>query len=196
MKIMKAISMMFVLTVITNITLATGNLKVNILPLTAERAVVSILNNTESKFEISVETAYGEILYHNQTRGNSNEYNKVYDFSKLEVGDYKLIVDIDDEISERAFSIDRSKINVGKLKSVVKPFFSFNENILRLAYLNPGNDKLKLSIFDGSELIYNKALENTFSVNEGWSLSKLDQGDYFVVLSAGDKRYNYAVNVK
>ncbi|MGQ8337096.1 hypothetical protein ACUNWD_11145 [Sunxiuqinia sp. A32] len=196
MKTIKTITMMVALTVIANIALATGNLKVNILPLTAERAVIAISNSADSQFEIEVKDAYGEILYYNQTKGQSNEYNKVYDFSRLETGDYKLVVNIDGEVSERAFTIERSKINVGATKNIVKPFFTYKNEILRVAYLNFADEDLKLSVYSEGDLLYNKALENTFSVNEGLNLSKLKSGEYQVVLSTESENYNYSLNVE
>ncbi len=197
MKTIKTITMMIALTVIANIALGTGtgNLKVNILPLTAERAVVSILNNAESKFEITIKSYDGDVLYNKQIK-DSNEYTKVYDFSELASGDYKLIVDIDGEIREREFSIDDEKIIVGKVRSIVKPFFTFSDNILRIAYLNYSNNDVKLSIYDAGTLIYDKSYEKTFSVNEGLNLSKLEKGNYLVVLSDDKASYDYTVMVQ
>ena len=196
MKTIRSFTMMVALTVIANIALATGNLKVNILPLTADRAVVNISNTAESQFEISIEDNYGALVYYNQTSGKSSEYNKVYDFSKLDAGTYQLIVNIDGEISQREFEIERNKINVGKAKNTVKPFFSYKDDVLRVAYLNFDNDKMSLSVYKEGELLYQKALENTFSVNEGLNLSKLIQGDYEVVLAVGNESYDYDVNVR
>ena len=190
------ITLMLALIVSANIALATGNLKVNILPLTAERAVVAISNSDKSEFGISVESKYGEVLYSNQTNGSSKEYNRIFDFSQLQSGDYNLVVNIDGAISKRAFSIDGYKITVGELKKAVEPFFSYEENVLRVAFLNYANDNLKLTIYDGGTSIYEKALENTFSVNEGLDLSKLNKGDYSVVLSAGVESYRYTVDVQ
>ena len=192
----RTLTMMIALTVIANIALATGNLRVHILPLTPERAVVAISNNAESKFQISIEDANGAVVYFKETEGNMADYRKIYDFSQLEKGDYKLVVSIDGTIGERNFSIDHKEISVGKEKTLVAPFFSYKDDVLRVAYLNHEGQKPNLYIYADGELIYSKALENTFSVNEGLNLSKLSAGDYKVVLASGNEVYDYAVAVK
>ncbi len=196
MKTFRTLAMMFALMVIANMAMATGNLRVDILPLTAERAVVAISNNAESKFEISIENAFGEMIYYKETEGSMADYRKVYDFSKLESGNYKLIVSIDGAASEREFSINSNEINVGKMKSVVDPVFTYNNDVLRVAYLNYPGEKMKLMLYDSNDLIYNKALENSFSVNAGLNLSNLKSGNYQAVLTAGDETFNYTVEVK
>ena len=196
MKTIRTLTMMFALIVIANMAMATGNLRVDILPLTADRAVVAISNNAESKFQISIENSSGEMIYYKETEGNAAEYRKIYDFSKLEKGDYRLTVSIDGAVSERAFSIDNKNISVGKMKNVVEPFFSFKDDVLRVAYLNYPGENMNLLIYEGSNLIYNKALENTFSVNEGLNLSKLKNGNYQVVLATGNDVFDYTVEVK
>ena len=196
MKMMRTIMAVFALTVIANVAMAAGNLRVDILPLTSERAVVAISNNAESSFEISIENAGGEVVYYKATEGAVTDYRKVYDFSKLGTGDYTLTVSIDGAKSTREFSIAGNGINVGTMKSIVDPYFSFDKNILRVAYLNYPGEKMNLMIYDGSNLVYNKALENTFSVNEGLNLSKLNAGNYDVVLAAGNEVFDYSVEVK
>lgn len=189
--------MMFAALLVTNIALGSGNLRVDILPLNAERAVVAISNSEESRFEISLKNASGEVVYYQETEGSLADYRKVYDFSNMEPGTYTLEVSIDGATSKRQFDIDGHNINVGKLKSVVEPYFAFNEDVLRISYLNFPGDKMELLIYDGDELlIYNKALENTFSVNEGLNLSKLKNGNYQVVLASGEETFGYAVEVK
>ena len=181
---------------IANVSLATGNLRVDILPLTVDRAVVAISNTAESNFEISIENSAGETVYYKETEGKIADYRKIYDFSKLESGQYTLTVNVDGAISKRDFNIDREGIQVGRMKSIVEPYFAFNNDILRVAYLNFPGAKMNLMIYDGEGLIYSKALKNTFSVNEGLNLSKLKAGNYDVVLATDDQVFNYTVEVK
>ncbi len=196
MKTIRTLTMTFAILVLANVAMATGNLRVDILPLTAERAVVAISNSAESNFEISIENSAGEIVYYKETEGKVVDYRKVYDFSRLEDGQYTLVVNIDGATSKREFSIDSRNIAVGKLKNLVKPYFAFDNDVLRVAYLNYPGETMDLMIYEGDNLIYNKALENTFSVNEGLNLSKLKTGNYQVVLATGDEVYDYTVQKK
>ena len=196
MKTIGTLTMMFAIMMIANVSLATGNLRVDILPLTVDRAVVAISNTAESNFEISIENSAGETVYYKETEGKIADYRKIYDFSKLESGQYTLTVNVDGAISKRDFNIDREGIQVGRMKSIVEPYFAFNNDILRVAYLNFPGAKMNLMIYDGEGLIYSKALKNTFSVNEGLNLSKLKAGNYDVVLATDDQVFNYTVEVK
>jgi uncharacterized protein YcfL len=196
MKTIRTLTMMLAIMMVVNIASATGNLRVDILPLNADRAVVAISNSAESTFEISIKNAQGEVVYYKETEGAMTDYRKVYDFSSLNAGQYTLVVNIDGATSKRDFSIDKKSIEVGSLKSIVDPFFAFNNDVLHVAYLNYPGENMNLLIYDGSDLIYNKALENTFSVNEGLNLSKLRTGNYQVVLATGDQAFDYTVEVK
>ena len=179
-----------------NTLMATGNLKVNILPINSETAVVAISNVEASNFQISIANNKGEVVYYKETDTASNDYRKVYDFSDLENGDYKLSVTVDKMTTERAFSIKNQNIAVGKEKNHIEPFFAYKDGILKLSYLNFSEEKLSLNFYNENELVYTKTIGNNFSVQEGYNLSKLDKGVYSVVLSTNDKSYSYNVEVE
>jgi hypothetical protein len=199
MKTIKTISklaMLFAFVAFANTLMASGNLKVNILPLTSETAVVAISNTAASNFQISIENEKGEIVYYKETGADSKDYRKVFDFSNLEEGDYKLSASIDGSTTERSFKIDRKNIAVGKEKSEMEPYFAYKEGVLLLSYLNFSEDKLSLNFYDKNDLVYTKELGKKFNVNAGFDLSKLANGEYTVVLSTNDNSYTYKVDVK
>jgi hypothetical protein len=55
---------------------------------------------------------------------------------------------------------------------------------------------MNLDFYNGNDLVYSHKIDNQFTVNKGFDLSKLDKGNYSVVLSADDKTYTYNVNVE
>ncbi|PTN10362.1 hypothetical protein [Mangrovibacterium marinum] len=190
---MKTIIAVIALVASANIAFATGNLRVDILPLSSERAVVAVSSQTESQYEISIENAYGEVIYYKETEGNVTDYRKVYDFSKLEQGEYKVIATIDGATSQRLFTVGSNEIAVGKLKYVADPVFTFKDDVLRVAYLNYPGEQVDLKIYDGNQLIYSKAINSEFAVNEGLNLSKLRSGNYQVVLASENEVFDYTV---
>jgi len=199
MKTIKTISklaMLFAFVAFANTLMASGNLKVNILPLTSETAVVAISNTAASNFQISIENEKGEIIYYKETGADSKDYRKVFDFSKLEAGDYKLAASIDGSTTERSFKIGNKNIAVGKEKSIMEPYFAYKEGVLKLSYLNFSEENLSLNFYDTNELVYSKKIGDKFNVNEGFDLSKLNKGNYSVVLSTDSKSYTYNVNVE
>jgi hypothetical protein len=190
------VTMLIAFVAFANTLMATGNLKVNILPLTAERAVVAISNASASNFQISIENNKGEVVYYKETEADSKDYRKVFDFSKLEKGDYKLSVTVDASTTERPFKIDNRNIAVGKEKSIMEPYFAYKNGVLKLSYLNFSEEKLSLNFYDKYDLVYSKEIGDKFNVVEGFDLSKLNKGNYSVVLSTNDKSYTYNVNVE
>lgn len=196
MKTISKVTMLFAFVAFANTLMATGNLKVNILPLTSEKAVVAISNANASNFQISIANDKGETVYYKETDSKSNDYRKVFDFSKLEKGDYKLSVTVDRFTTERAFRIENKNIAVGKEKSIIEPYFAYKDGVLKLSYLNFSEENVSLNLYDKNNLVYSKELGYKFDVSEGFNLSKLDKGSYSVVLSTEDKSYTYNVNVE
>lgn len=199
MKTIKSISkvtMLIAFVAFANTLMATGNLKVNILPLTAEKAVVAISNASAANFQISIATENGEVVYFKETDADSKDFHKVFDFSNLEKGSYKLSVSVDNETTERSFKIDNKNIAVGKEKSILEPYFAYKNGVLKLSYLNFSEDNLSLNLYDTKDLIYSKEIGSKFNVTEGFDLSKLNKGAYSVVLSTENKSYTYKINVE
>jgi len=199
MKTIKAISkvtMLFAFVAFANTLMASGNLKVNIRPIDSEKAVVAISNAEASNYQISIVNDKGEVVYANETEQESMDYNKVFDFSNLENGDYKLSVMVDRLTTERAFKVKNENISVGKEKNMIEPFFAYKDGVLKLSYLNFSEEKLNLNFYSQNELVYSKAIGDEFSIQKGFNLSKLDKGAYSVVLSTEDKSYTYNVNVE
>jgi len=193
MKTIRTFIAVFALVISANIAMAGGNLRVDILPLTSERAVVAVSSPAQNQYEISIENSYGEVIYYKETEGNITDYRKVFDFSKLENGEYKVIATIDGATSERTFAVGSKTISVGDLKYVADPVFSFNNDVLRVAYLNYPGEKVDLKIYDGNDLIYSKQINSEFAVNEGLNLAKLKSGNYQVVLASGNEVFDYTV---
>ena len=195
MKTISKLTMLFAFVAFANTVMASGNLKVNILPLTFEKAVVSISNTIASNFQITIENENGETIYYKETSADSKDYSKVFDFSNLEAGDYKLTASIDGSTTERSFNIDERKIAVGKEKSELAPFFAYKQGILALSFLNFSEENLIVNFYNNNELVYSKEIGDKFNVNKGFDLTKLANGVYTVVLSTDTKNYTYNVNV-
>ncbi len=190
------VTMLLAFVAFANTLMAAGNLKVNILPLTSETAVVAISAADAANFKISIENDKGEKVYYKETDADSKDYRKVFDFSNLEKGDYKLSVSMNGLTTERLFKIDNANIAVGNEKSLIEPYFSFKDGVLKMSYLNFPEENISLNFYTNSDLVYSKELGNKFNVIEGFDLSKLEKGSYSVVLSTNSKSYTYDVNLK
>ena len=195
-KTLSKLTMLFAFVAFANTLMAGGNLKVNILPLTSEKAVVAISTTDAANLQISIENEKGETVYYKETDADNKDYRKVFDFSNLEKGDYKLSVSTSGLTSERTFSIDNENIAVGKEKSLIEPYFAYKEGVLKMSYLNFPEENLSLNFYTNDNLVYTKEIGKKFSVLEGFDLSKLEKGTYSVVLSTDSKTYSYNLDLK
>ena len=194
-KTLSKLTMLFAFVAFANTLMAGGNLKVNILPLTSETAVVAISSVDASNLQISIENENGEKVYYKETDAENKDYRKVFDFSNLERGDYKLSVTTNGLTTERNFSIDKN-IAVGKEKSLIEPYFAYKNGVLRVSYLNFPEEKVSLNFYANNDLVYSKEIGTKFNVTEGYDLSKLNKGTYSVVLSTDSKSYSYDLDLK
>jgi len=193
MKTILKITAVFVFVAFSAGSFAMGNLKLNIQPLSAEKAVVSISTLTQSNFVVSVADQNDRIVYYKEYSDLPGNYQSVYDFSNLENGNYKLTVASNDLTTEREFTKNSKNIEVGEESTTQEPFFNYEDNMLKLTYLNFMNDNLTIVFYDGNEKIYSKKIGSDFTINEGLDLSKLEAGNYQAILFAGNKTYSYNI---
>ena len=194
MKTFLKVTLVFVLAAFANTLFASGNLKVNILPASTKKAVIAVSTCCNSNFSISVENEEGRIVYSKVDLEPIEDYRTEFDFSVLEDGKYKLKVVSQDITTERAFRKTDDGIKVGKEKTIIKPFFGYNDGILRCTYLNFQKENLTLYFLKKNRLLYTKELGKSFNVTEGMNLSRLGRGNYEVILLAGDREYSFRVN--
>ncbi len=172
--------------------------KIEMKAMAGKNALLEIEHANNAALEITIQNKKGEIVYYNQQESTSDKYEHVYDLSAYQPGIYNLIVASNDLVTEHQFSVKDKVVNIGEKQLTQKPFFAFDSdsNIVRVAYLNFPGEKVKLKIYEGNDLIFNKALDDSFSVNEGLNLSKLETGAYQIVLDAGAKDFNYPVEIR
>jgi hypothetical protein len=195
MKTILKVMTMFAFVVYANTLFASGNLKVNIVPVSSEKAVVTITSLQDSNLKISVTDHKGMVVYYREATNSGNNYRKVYDFSDLEDGLYNLSVVNDNLTSERSFQKKQGKINVGEEKTTLEPFFGYKDGILKCTYLNFSKENLTLYFYNENQLIYTKSIGNNFNVVEALNLSKLNKGNYVAILTTGNKEYSYNINI-
>ena len=197
MKTMKLFMVVAAATLISGGVYASGNLKVNFTGVRADMAVIEISNTNLSTFEIEVKNEDGEVIFWKETQTPSTNYKRTYDFSKLEEGNYFLTVNIDREKQETKFAVENGTLRMIEEKKMLEPFFFFNENELKMTYLNFAGENTSLHIYDENRNeLYARDFNDEFNVQHGLNMTKLPKGSYEVVLSTESNSYNYEVAVK
>ena len=196
MKTMLKVTFLFALVAFASTLFASGNLKVNILPVDSEKALVAISTLSDSNFNITITDDNDHIVYYRENTDPGENYRKVYNFSDLEDGTYKLTVVSNDLTAERQFEKSHGLIKVGEEKTTLEPFFGYEDGILRCSYLNFTKEDMTLYFFKNNEPIYSKEIGRDFNVQQALNLSKLGKGTYEAVLTAGGKQFTYPIEIQ
>lgn len=167
--------------------------EVNLIPVNAGQAVVSVKNENAAYFELGIYTSRGGMVYYKQTNEQVKDYRKVYDFTNLAKGNYIFSLKVNDTQVTKDFEVTATGIKVGKQKVSYDPYFNFENNELKFSYLNFEREDLKLLIYNNEGLVYEKNLGNEFSVTKGLDLSSLNEGSYFIVLNSLDKEFSFNI---
>lgn len=191
MKTIIAISFFIVTSLLSQITFASGNLSVNLVPKTDNKALLEISNNNGQRLEINISNSFGETVYYHETKEGIVNHNRLFDFSQLEQGNYKVEVKIDGASNEQLMTINKKGIVVGNSSKRTDPFFNYKDNILSLSYLNHSIEEMSMNIYQKSNLIWETKMDAQFVLHKGFDLSKLKRGEYTVVFSAGNEIYEY-----
>ena len=190
---MKTIKLVFTVMAVAVATIVTGveKPKMNVIPLTADRAIVSIENENPAQFEVSIKAENGDLVYYKQSSNSITDYRKVFDFKDLEAGSYVFNLKVNETSVSNEFSVSHKGIVVGEKKMRFAPYFNYNEDVLQLSYLNFDQEKLNLKFFNNSGLVYQTELGKDFNIATGYDLSKLEEGSYTVILSSFDNEFTY-----
>lgn len=175
---------------------ASGNLKLNIRPINDEKALVSISALTNADLKISIADDRGNIVYYQESDGTMPNYRKVFNFSELENGTYSMKVVSNDLVTERQIRKTASNIVVGDERTVAKPFFGVDDNILRCSYMNYSLENTVFHLYSNDQEIYSRKIGNNFIVQQALGLSKLTKGVYQAVLTAGNEQFTYNIEIK
>lgn len=178
--------------------MASGNLSVNLTPLKNDRALIEISNAVQSTFEIEIKNMNGEVVFYKQTPTPAENYKKLYNFSELEDGSYNFTVRIDNEIIQKKLKMENGMVHVLSIEKELTPFVSFDNNQLKLSYLNFDQKDVILYVYNtrNNEEIYKGDLGKAFSINHGLDLSKLENGSYEAILVSENHIHPYDINIE
>lgn len=192
---MKTIKFLFTVTAVAIVAIATAveKPKLNVVPLTADRAIVSIENQNSAYFELSIESDNGNVVYYKQSKKPLTNYQKVFDFTDLSNGSYVMTVKVNDTELSRNFEVAQNEIQIGESKLRFDPYFDFENNVLKFSYLNFDENNMRLNIYNENGLIYQNNLGDDLTLTAGYDFSKLENGNYRVVLSSFKNEFVYNV---
>lgn len=192
---MKTIKLLFTVLAVAIVAIATAveKPKMNVVPLSSDRAVISIENEKATYFDLSIHASNGDLVYFKQSAKPLTSYQKVFDFANLENGNYSMNLKVNDIRLSRTLTVSSKRIEIGESKLRFDPHFNFTDDVLKFSYLNFDEENYRLKIYNQDELIYESELGRNFSITSGYNLSKLKAGKYNVILSSLNNEFNYSL---
>lgn len=190
---MKTIRTLLTLSAVAIVAIATAveRPKMNVTPLTANLATVSITNENAAYFELSIKSENGETIYYKESSKPITDYKKTYDFTNLENGNYEFSLRVNDTQLSKKFAVSNHEISVGEQKLRFDPYFSFTNNELKFSFLNFDQENVSMNIYNSEGLVFEKKIGNDFTISKGFNLAKLEPGKYTVYLSSSSDEYVY-----
>ncbi|QGY43185.1 hypothetical protein GM418_05780 [Maribellus comscasis] len=165
--------------------------KMNIVALDDSKTLIAAETDPGVSSEISIEDQHGRIVYYKLSKA-SPEYRSVFDFSKLEDGTYTVKIKSGKVSATRVMEVnDGGVVATAAMKTHIEPYFSCDDDILKVTYLNFDKDDVSLLIYNGSQLIFQSGLGTEFNVQKGFDVSDLMRGDYHVVLAGTEENFSY-----
>ncbi len=176
---------------------ASGNLNVSVIQGANDEAIVRISNAVQSVYEIEIENDAGEVLYYKQTKSPATTYQNIYDFSRLDDGTYTFTVSLNKEFSRTYLTVDNGKVRVEEQNKELDPYFAYNNDLLKLTYLNYDRGEVKMYVYEqGTDnLVFEHDLGSDFALHQAVDFSKLRTGSYDAVLVGDHNSYEYEINV-
>lgn len=156
----------------------------------SSKAVVSISNIQAKYMSVSVEDASSRVVYYEERVSNASDFAKVFDFSLLTDGDYKIVLKAGDEELSQSFVIANSTLTVKEALKLKEPIFNVEGNSLLVYFNSKNTEGISVTFSDGKQNFFTDELSKHAAVRK-YSLADIPSGKYTVSVSADSGFFSY-----
>jgi len=154
------------------------------------------LNGQKAQLQISNDK--GAIIY-TESWKDKEEGAHIFNFSKLEEGEYTMRVTIGEQVLQESVFINSKDVKLGGT-SVLLPHINVLEDKVTVSLTSPaGNDlNFKLNFYDAKgELVYTESPKvEGIQFAKRYNFEKMGKGEYSYTISQGDKNYEGNFEIK
>jgi hypothetical protein len=165
--------------------------KMNVVNLEDDRALVAFKSSEASPLEITLTNSSGEIVYYKKTKEHYTDYKKIFDFSELGDDTYCVCVNFGNRSVSRTLSVKNEMIKVGDVFYLYEPYFCMNGKKLNVSFFNCPKSQVYLNVFQNGNHIDGVKLGKDLTIQKCVDLSKLEKGEYEIVLTDRFKDHKY-----
>lgn len=193
MKKLRMSLMLFLGVLASGSTMATGVLRVNVIPGEKEKALINVLDAPNNQLKVEVKDNNGEIVYIDSKRSPSYDYKTIYDFSKLDDGKYTLEVKLGDETEIDNLVVHDGIVQINNQEEQIAPHFALSGKFLEFSFPNTAETDVRLLVYNDKtdNCLFQERLGPEFNIKQALNLSKLNSGNYIAVVISGNDTYRY-----
>ena len=181
-------------TFIAAIATATETPKMNVVANAKDKILVTFESATACPVEMTITDADGVIMHYWKSESPQNNFNQLFNLSKLEHGNYNVVLNYGGTSINRKINITRNEIKIGPPVKLPEPYFCFKNNKLKVSFLNVASKNVYLNIYKDGEHYNGFTLGNELDIQKCIDFSMAEKGNYEIVLTDYFKEHNYAVN--
>ncbi len=157
--------------------------KLNIVKTDEQKALIAYKADFENTLEIKVCDNSGDILYFKRTKNPQSEFSKIFDFSELGNGNYRVSVNYGNQSVNRDLTISNKEMKISETERMYEPFWVLKDGNLNVSHLNVPMKNVYLNIYKKGEHVSGVNLGKQMSIQKCIDMSKLPKGDYEISLS-------------
>lgn len=159
------------------------------------KAEISISNFDATVIYLSIEDEDGSTEFYSIRVDNSEDFSKIFNFSRLDDGNYSLIVKAGNEVIKKPFSIQNSEISLKEYETIKEPFFKMKESSILVYFNKPSNDGAFVNFSDKNGSFFDDEVSAGTNTRK-YSVSGLKKGDYKMTVSIDDHSTTYEFNIE
>lgn len=150
------------------------------------------LENSDGDILISVKDINGEVLYSENYKGLN--YSKRYDLTTLPKGDYFFEIEGQTKIKLMPFEVSSKNVSFDKEIETIyyKPTVRQEGEMVYVSKITFSEDEsLTVSLYDENlNELYRENVRGSMSIGKVLNISKLEAGNYKVVINTGNRVFN------
>lgn len=182
MKTRKSLATILAVLIVT-IGFASEKVRMNVTPLSSEKALVTFYAENPSNFELTIKNELNETVYYYKSGKAQQAYRGKFDFSSLDLGNYTVSVNCGNQCLNSELTVLKDKIEASPVVKSMEPYFNQKKNRLNVSHINSAQKQVYLNIYKDEEHVAGANLGRDFTIQKSVNLSNLEKGKYKVVLS-------------
>lgn len=172
---------------------ATETPKMNFIPSGNNKALLTFNSPSAYPIEVSVCSESSDVVYYWMSEKPQDHLSQIFDLSEIGNGNFNVCINYGGQSINRKLSVKNEGIEVGPSVQLYEPYFQFENNQLKISFLNVVQKNVYLNIYKDGEHVTGVRLGKTMDVQKCLDFSKLEGGTYDVILSENFKDHKYTV---